>query len=493
MQFTDPGAERAIIGCITAGTFSDIPQDALIPPEAFHDPVYRVVYCAATEITAKGQPAYIASVNNWLQSSGGWREISKALHPSSWECWSNSPDESCAFMPPGILEDCFERIHQCYITREEARICSEVTQGIRTLSDVTDDIARLLDARRGNSGPKSALLLDYFGKLPDPADTLLGHRYLCRGGGMLFVGPSGMGKSSASVQQDIQWSLGRPSFGIAPARPLKILTIQAEDDAGDIGEMVSGVCKFLDLTPQEIAEARERCVYVPHKSSTGQAFIAFVRSQLRKHRPDLLRINPLQAYLGGDIKNPEKTAEFLRTGINPLLEEFNCGVIIVHHTPKTNFRDTEEWKTSDWMYAGAGSADITNWARAILIADPTENPHVFEWIAAKRGRRIGWAQDNGEFTIKRHFSHSSNGGIHWDDTHESEIPVPKKKGGSKKQYAETHILDQMHLVDARKVTEIRRRVMDNTGMSKATFFALWEALQKSEKLIETPEGWRKII
>ena len=69
---------------------------------------------------------------------------------------------------------------------------------------------------------------------PDPQDTLLGDRLLCRGGTLLFVGPSGIGKSSSSMQQDICWALDREAFGITPARPLRILTIQAENDGGDL-------------------------------------------------------------------------------------------------------------------------------------------------------------------------------------------------------------------------------------------------------------------
>ena len=65
---------------------------------------------------------------------------------------------------------------------------------------------------------------------------------------MLFVGPSGIGKTAASVQQDILWSIGRPAFGIRPARPLKIVTVQAEDDPGDLSEIVSGILTHLELS-----------------------------------------------------------------------------------------------------------------------------------------------------------------------------------------------------------------------------------------------------
>ena len=62
---------------------------------------------------------------------------------------------------------------------------------------------------------------------PDPGQTLLGNRFLCRGGAMLFIGPSGIGKSSASIREDILWSIGRPAFGIAPRGPLRLLVIQS--------------------------------------------------------------------------------------------------------------------------------------------------------------------------------------------------------------------------------------------------------------------------
>ena len=182
----------------------------------------------------------------------------------------------------------------------------------------------------------------------------------------------------------------------------------------------------------QIRQSRENCVYVTHKSLTGWEFLEqVVRPQLEKHKPDILRINPLQAYLGGDIKNAEVTASFLRNGFNPLLAEYQCAAIIVHHTPKTNFRDTKEWKASDWMYAGAGSADITNWCRAALIIDPTSNPSVFKFIAAKRGSRIGWLDDlTGEREHIRHFAHDNNGNIFWREALDAEV---KKTGEPCKQ------------------------------------------------------------
>src|SRR5476651_1066826 len=107
---------------------------------------------------------------------------------------------------------------------------------------------------------------------PDLSKTLLGNRFLCVGGGMLFVGPSGIDKSSASVQQDMLWALRREAFGIRPARPLRILCVQAENDDGDLGEMARGVIAGLRLSGEDREEIRGRVWYVSEKANIGQSF-----------------------------------------------------------------------------------------------------------------------------------------------------------------------------------------------------------------------------
>ncbi len=110
---------------------------------------------------------------------------------------------------------------------------------------------------------------------PNPQDTLLGDRLLCRGGAMLFVGPSGSGKSSSSMQQDICWALGREAFGIIPERPLRILTIQAENDGGDLHEMASGVVHGVAniLTEEERGMLKGNLHYLTVTAAMGNKFL----------------------------------------------------------------------------------------------------------------------------------------------------------------------------------------------------------------------------
>jgi hypothetical protein len=264
--------------------------------------------------------------------------------------------------------------------------------------------------------PTAFPILQLADKKPDPAATLLGDRWLCRGGAVIIAGPSGIGKSSASMQQDLCWAVGKDAFGITPARPLRILTIQAENDEGDLCEMVQGVKSALGFTNEEEQLLLSNVHYAFEQQRTGTSFVKdVVRPLLDEHKPDVLRIDPLQAFCGADITQAKESALFLRTGLNPLLTEYKCGLILMHHTPKQNSKkDNSKNRVSDWMYAGAGSADIVNWARGILIIDPAKQNECYRFVAAKRGSRIGWRNASGEKQFERWFKWGS-GSIFWEE------------------------------------------------------------------------------
>ena len=201
--------------------------------------------------------------------------------------------------------------------------------------------------------------------------------------------------------------------------------------------MARGVCEGLRLTNEDRAAIRDRVLYVSERARTGLGFLTgVVGPLLEKHPSDILRIDPLLAYLGDDVNDQRATAAFLRTGLNPLLEQFKCAAIINHHTPKVVNRDTSAWRASDWMYSGAGSADLTNWCRAALVIDPTHAVHVFRFIAAKRGRRVGWRDEEGSPIFVRMFCHGTDGSLCWheatvEDLEKIESYKAGRKGASK--------------------------------------------------------------
>jgi hypothetical protein len=237
----------------------------------------------------------------------------------------------------------------------------------------------------------------------------LGIRYLCRAGALLFVGPTGIGKSSWILQAIIRWALRQPHFGITPAKPLRVLVIQAENDDGDVAEMRDGIFRGLGLSEDERRAACERIKVVCESSATGPGFIALVAELVQGHKPDLLIIDPLFAYLGGAV-DQQTCSLFLRNGLNPILQEHNCGLILLHHTNKpSQGKEKAEWQAGDFAYLGSGTAELANWARAVIGLRSIGSHDVFELVLGKRGKRAGIVDEDGQPVFRFYIKHSTTG------------------------------------------------------------------------------------
>ena len=356
-----------------------------LKPEYFYAPAHRIIY--ETQLKWKGIGAIeLAWLKEELKKRGKLEEV-------------GGPEfllQLSSFVPTAANAQYYiNGVREKYVLRELVEVVIKSPEQSReadikaVLADLEPDIREIIHGTNGGSPLKGASLLDYSQRRVNDDDTLYGDRYVCRTAGAFIFAPSGIGKSVIVVQAAIEGAIGRVSFGIKPARPLRSLIIQAEDDEGDTIEMAQ-IVDHLKLSEPQKKLVGENTWMEFVNDSTGHAFIRVVDRFLQKRPADVVWINPYSSYLGSDIKDDKANALFLRNWLNPVLTKHRCAAVIVAHTPKTNFRDTSEWKPSDWMYAGAGAAVLTNWARAVLVVDPTETHGVFRFIAAKRGQRIGW-------------------------------------------------------------------------------------------------------
>jgi hypothetical protein len=219
---------------------------------------------------------------------------------------------------------------------------------------------------------------------------LLGNRYLCRGDGAVMSGGSGMGKSSMQMQQAILWGLGRPAFGIQCNGRMKSLIIQSEDSDGDVAEMWHSVSHALKLQKHELEILRDNVVIVTDRVNRGTRFITALKRLIAEIQPDLVWINPLQAFIDGDVTDSQDIGAFLREGLNGLNEPASFAYILVHHTTKpATGKDKAERLWHEVMYDMAGGAEIINWARAILSLRAKDTEGDFDLVLAKRGKRAG--------------------------------------------------------------------------------------------------------
>src|SRR6266446_6739404 len=258
-------------------------------------------------------------------------------------------------------------IEQRVIEYEQGRLRGISACRRPSLEDFEESFKAVQAARSGDV-PLARRLADIPAPPQEDPNELIKHRFLCRGGGLLIAGSTGIGKSVLDNQFSISWGAGRACFGIVPTRPLKSVIIQAEDDDGDLAEMFGGVCNHLKFTPAEFELVRENVITVHDNMHSGLSFFTkVVEPVLEAYRPDLLHINPALAYLGGEANSQKDVGAFLRNHLNPLLTKYNCAAVITTHTNKPPAgKERPDWQAGDFAYAGTGSSEWANWPRGIL-------------------------------------------------------------------------------------------------------------------------------
>lgn len=318
----------------------------------------------------------------------------------------------------------------------------------------THDIGRHIAAIAANWRRKmetSDRTLDAF-ETPGPdaedPDCLFQNRWLRRGMCGAVISTSGVGKSTFTMQAATVWAGGEECLGIRPLKPLKIGIFQSEDDEYDIANFRDririGLAAEMGWPAERIREAESRVTFCALDGSTGARFIEHLRRKQERHRFDLIVINPLFAFFGGDLNDTAEVSAFLRHGIDPLIkaEATRCGCLIVHHTGKPSKERLAMGEVFS-AYVGNGSSEFTNYVRTALVITPHgdgRTPGLFTLIAAKHGDKLGWRDAANRPTVQKtvcyanrlpEYSGGENAGIvFWTEPDEVQAEALKRNAAA---------------------------------------------------------------
>jgi putative DNA primase/helicase len=348
------------------------------------------------------------------------------------------------------------------------------------------------DAKTENAPPIARPLSALACPTQDDASELLRRRFLCRGGGLLLCGPTGIGKSALALQAAILWAAGRACFGIEPTRPLISLIVQAENDEGDMAEMRDGIIAGLQLNESDANAATANVLVCREDEFCGAAFWGRVRLLLAEHKADILWIDPALAYIGGESNSQKDVGGFLRNGLNPLLREFNCAAVVIHHTNKPQSGQQKlTWAAGDFAYVGAGSAEWANWARAVLALRSIGSHDFFELHAAKRGTRLSWQDDQGQRSFVKYLAHAKEPGvICWREAGPEEI---QKTGGRPK--ADVAELIELLPPEGLATGDWAKLAKAECGVSEATLHRVRRELARAGRITKssTSGKWQPVL
>lgn len=214
----------------------------------------------------------------------------------------------------------------------------------------------------------------------------------------------------------------------------RVLIVQAENDLGDNAEMLQGVLNAMGIgpfsTPENEAAYKEICerVRIIRKvDKTGKEFCQWLQTQIIKHAADVVVIDPLVSFAGIDISVMSECTNFLRNELNPVLLKTGAVLICVHHTgkpPKISDEKARKMTPLELSYAGIGSSELVNWARATIVLWPMAEPKHFTLTFAKRGDRAKATHPDESETTTVYLKHGSDG-LLWEQV----MPPEEPEGG----------------------------------------------------------------
>jgi hypothetical protein len=396
-------AERHLLGVLLREAFP-LPGD--LKPSDFFEPAHQDIVSAMLSLGADGIIADELTVSQRLRDMGSPIDAATvSLLVSDVGQSTYRPEHADLIADTAILR--------------RALAAAEQATDPDTL---LDHYATLAESRKGRKKVAGPTRMDFdallsFERKEDPSCILGSHRWLCKGGSMLIVGQSGTGKSSLMMQAAVHWCLGRDFFGIKPAKPLRAVVLQAENDAGDISEALQDVIAGAYLDSEEKATLREHLAIFRDTVSTGTTFTAALRQLVIDQQADIVFVDPLLSFAGIDVSDQEQASKFLRHDLAPILLETGAVLVAMHHTGKPKAASDKEGHTvADLAYAGLGSSEFTNWFRevAVLFRCQGEEP-IYKFGLTKRRGRAGLKDHANQFKGEIYIRHAAEKGvIRWE-------------------------------------------------------------------------------
>ena len=396
-------AERHLLGVLLRDALP-LPSD--LKPSDFFEPVHQDIFSAALSLAVDGIPADELTVSQRLREA-------RSLVDAATVSLLVSDAGASTYRPEHV-----DLITDAALLREASNAASNATDPDTLL----DHYARLADKRNAAKTRHGPQRMDFdallsFERKDDPTTVLGNHRWLCKGGSLLIVGQSGTGKSSLMMQAAVHWCLGRDFFGIKPAKPLRAIVLQAENDAGDISEALQDVMAGAYIDATERLQLRDALAIYRDTVSTGTTFTKALRDLVVSHQADIVFVDPLLSFAGIDVSDQEQASKFLRHDLAPILLETGAVLVAMHHTgkPKTS-AEKEGHTVADLAYAGLGSSEFTNYFRevAVLFRCQGDEP-IYKFGLTKRRGRADLKDHTGQFKSEIYIRHAAQKGvIRWE-------------------------------------------------------------------------------
>ena len=402
-------AERYLLGVVIRDGL-DI-KDLL--PADFFEPIHQEIAFCIKQINEQGNHPDELVILNSLRANNSTVQahyineiVSEVKESRLNQAWSDEIKRTAALRAIAINAEHVQRL------------ASDTNAEPDSLIAYSEGQLKSLIKREKKSGPvlMNIEAMKTFERKEDD-NCVIGNRWLCKGGSLLLVSQSGVGKSSFAMQFLVSLCTQKEFFGIKAKRPLRVVMLQAENDLGDVAEAYQDITAGMNLYASEQQALDDNLFIYRDTHSVGLKFIETMRALIEFHRADVILVDPLLSFAGIEVANQKEMTDFLRHGVAKVLEDTGCILVAIHHTTKPKSANDKEGQTiADLAYSGAGASELVNYVRevGVLVRQPGEAP-VFKFSLTKRRGRAGMKDFKGDFKGDIMVRHSRiEGKIKWE-------------------------------------------------------------------------------
>ncbi len=475
-RFSDLSKESAVAGAIAAGTFELIPAAALVSPEAFVDPRWRIVYRIAFELRNEISDRVICAES--ITDAIAFRQLDHELQQAvdstgtvDWHKWPEQTDTSLAFADSTRpLEYCLQELAHLYCKRETARIGAALADGSLELADAKIALEELLHGRNGSSQELPPLeAADTFCSEPDDTPPEVIEGILHQGSKGELGGGSKTFKTWTLLHMASCVSTGTPWLEFK-THPGKVLYLNFELPRWSIRKRVKEICNALETKHL----GNLKLLNLRGYACDAHVILPRILQETRQHAFVLIIIDPLYKILGDREENASNDMADLMLAIERLAVDSNAAVVFGAHFSKGN------QSLKEAMDRISGSGVLARDPDTIITMTDHEEDEAYTVDMILRN-----FPPQKPFVLQRKHPLMSR-------TELDPARLKKPKKGMQAVYSSDLLLEVLeenggHL----PYNEWRDKCIEKVGFSKGTFYKLFKELRDAKRIFcsKIDEKW----
>jgi AAA domain len=337
-QLSDPQKEELIAGCIAGHGFELIPEDKLIPEEAFSLFHWRLVYRMARKIRSDNQPVCGETVNEYIRSYGLDEEFRKSYAPASfsaWVKWAEQIDHSAEIheelQASGIRLVCFylDELLAVWQRRQAHQIGQDVVDGIIG----PHDAAMALLGLNGSNGKLPKRITWPKAKAqapPEPAEIIAG--VLHRGAKLAIGGASKSYKTWFLLDLGVSVACGLPWLGEFAVEQSRVLYLNFELLEFAIIKRLDALASALGVEASENFELWN----LRGQAKDAEEILPELATASQENSYGLIVIDPVYKLLGDSDENSARDITKMMNAVERFSVETGAAIAFGSHFAKGN-------------------------------------------------------------------------------------------------------------------------------------------------------------